>query len=60
VSSKKGTIPKRDRAQIPRRNFLFLFVAVLFVGTGHTVRIRTGRTTSYLRHENRGKFGHGF
>jgi hypothetical protein len=33
---------------------------VLFAGTGRTVRIRTGRTTTFLRHENRGKLGHGF
>jgi hypothetical protein len=33
---------------------------VLFVGTGHTVRIHTGRTTTFLRPENRGKLGHGF
>jgi hypothetical protein len=33
---------------------------VLFVGIGRTVRICTGRTTTFLRHENRGKLGHGF
>jgi hypothetical protein len=33
---------------------------VLFAGTGRTVWIRTGRTTTFLRHENRGKLGHSF
>jgi hypothetical protein len=33
---------------------------VLFVGTGRTVRIHTGRTAAFLRHENRGKLGHDF
>jgi hypothetical protein len=33
---------------------------VLFAGTGRTVRIRTGHTAAFLRHENRGKLGHGF
>jgi hypothetical protein len=33
---------------------------VLFAGTGRTVRICTGRTAAFLRHENRGKLGHGF
>jgi hypothetical protein len=55
-----GTISKRDRAQIPRRHFLFCFAAVLFAETGHTVRIRTGRIAAFLRHENRGKLGHSF
>jgi hypothetical protein len=33
---------------------------VIFVGTGRTVRICTGRTTTFLRHKNRGKLGHSF
>jgi hypothetical protein len=33
---------------------------VLFAGTCRTVRIRTGRTATFLRHENRDKLGHGF
>jgi hypothetical protein len=33
---------------------------VLFAGIGRIVRIRTGRTTTFLRHENRGKLGHDF